>query len=74
MGNISTKNCPFFGKLSTKSMPLLIHQPTAVNQKAIMTSLWFFSLLKISTETMKYRKHHRIKSDRPYFTAILSKS
>ena len=38
MGNISTKNCPFFGKLSTKSMPLLIHQPNAINQKAIMTS------------------------------------
>ena len=54
MGNISKKYFQLFRKLSTKSMPLLIHQPTSINQKAITMSLWFFSLLKMSTETMKY--------------------
>lgn len=39
MGNISKKTFPFFGKLGTKSMRLLIHQPNAINQKAITMSL-----------------------------------
>ena len=34
MGNISKKTFPFFGKLR-----LLIHQPNAINQKAITMSL-----------------------------------
>ena len=53
MSNISKKNFLFFEKLSIKSMPFLIHQPTAINQKAIMMSLYFFNLFT-STETIKY--------------------
>ena len=53
MTNISKKNFPFFGRLSTKSKSFSIHQPTAINQKLMVMSLAFFSLLKISTETIK---------------------
>ena len=37
-GNISKKNFTYFGRLSTKSKPFLIHQPIAANQKTIMMS------------------------------------
>ena len=39
MGNISKKNFRYFGRLSTKSAPFLIYQPTAINQKTTMMSL-----------------------------------
>ena len=39
MRNIAKKTLSFIGTLSTKSKPFLIHQPTAINQKPILTSL-----------------------------------
>ena len=39
IGNISNRNFSFFEKLSTKSTPFLIYQPTAINQKVITMSL-----------------------------------
>ena len=53
IGNISKKNFPHFGRPSTKSKPFFIHHPAAINQKPIMMSLLFFSLLKMSTEMIK---------------------
>ena len=48
IGNTSKKNVPYFGRLSTESKLFLIHYPAA-----IMMSLRFFSLLKMSSETIK---------------------
>ena len=36
IGNISKKNFPYFGKLSTKSKSFLIHYSATINQKPIM--------------------------------------
>ena len=36
IGNISKKTFPYFGRLSTKSKPFLIHYSATINQKPIM--------------------------------------
>ena len=41
MGNIFKKILVWFGRPDTKSRHFLIYQPTAMNQKPIMMSLWF---------------------------------
>lgn len=58
MGNISSQYFPWFGGLDRKSIAFLIYQPIAINQKPNMTSLWFFTLLKVCTETIKNREHY----------------
>ena len=46
--------------------------PTYLNQKSIMVSLWFFTLLKVCTVTIKNRKYH-LKKISTCCTTILSK-
>ena len=43
-------------------MVLLIWQP-AFNQKTIMVSLWFFTILKECTKTLKNSKRHHKTTD-----------
>ena len=43
-------------------MVLLIWQP-AFNQKTIMMSLWFFTILKECTKTLKNSKRHHKTTD-----------
>ena len=47
-----------FGGFVFRSMPFLIYKPTAIHQKPIMMSLWFFILLKVCDDKIKSSKHH----------------
>ena len=72
MGNIF-KNFARFGGLDPKSRPFLLHLSATINEKPIMMSLWFFSLLKIHIETIKGREYLLTTVKKLYYISILSK-
>ena len=53
MGNVMSNVFCFFGGLGSKYRPVLIYQPTTINQNPVMMSLCFIPLLKLCTETIK---------------------
>ena len=51
-----------FRERKTVKIQLLFNLPTYHNQKPIMISLWFLTLLKVCTKTFKNSKHGLLKS------------
>ena len=45
-----------------------------VNKKLSTMSLWYFSLLKVCTKTIKNSKHHLIQNNRSHFIKIIKRS
>ena len=56
-----------------KLRPFLIYQTTVINQKPNMMRLWFFTLLKVRTETAHYIKHRLMKINKSHYIATLLK-
>ena len=56
--NIFRKYFARFGGLGPKPTSILIYEPTAINQKPIITSLRLFVLLIVYTVAIKNSKHH----------------
>ena len=73
MDNYFIKNYAWYGGLVPNSRPILIYQPTSINQKQIVMSLWFFTLLNVCTGMIKSNCHQQ-KNNRLHYTAILSKT
>ena len=48
MDNTFRENLGWFEELDSQSRPFSIYQPTKINQKTIMMSLWLFTFLKLS--------------------------
>ena len=64
MGYIIKKSFVWFEGLGSKSRPILL---TAINQKSIIESLWYFILLTVCTETIKMIKHHQLEIKKLHF-------
>ena len=52
LGNILEENLAWFWELGSKFSPFLIYQSTAINEIPVMISWFFFTLLKVCTETI----------------------
>ena len=57
MVNILKKHNKHFAGLGPKSRPFLNDQPTTMNQKSNVTSLLFFTLLKVCIEAITPKKN-----------------
>ena len=57
MGNKSKKK--IIKSTGSEIQPFLIYQPTAIDQKQIMLSLLFFTLLKLCREAIKNNRHQK---------------
>lgn len=67
------KKFVWFGKMGLKCRSFLIYQLAAIDQKPIMRSFWFFSLLKKCPDTIKKSKHHLLKISRSNYIFNLPK-
>ena len=59
MGNKFKKKKIMIKSTGSKTQSFLIYQPTAIDQKQIMTSLLFFTLLKVCRKAIKNNRHHQ---------------
>ena len=74
MSNIVRKIFAWFGGLGPISRPFLVYQPAKINQKPILISFWFFTLLNVRTESFKNNNHHLLKCNKSHYNAISWKS
>ena len=67
MGNIFLKGFAQFGEVGPKSKSFFVCQSTVINQKLTLKNLYYFTLLKVSNETIKIIKYNQLKINKTYF-------
>lgn len=72
--SIFCKNLAWLRELSPTPQFLPIFLPTAINQKAITMSLWFFTFLTVCVGTIKNNKQHLLKTNKTHYIPISPKS
>ena len=74
MRQILRNNFAWFGGRSSKPKSFLIYQSSPINQKPVMMSSWYFTLLNVSTDRSKKKKKskYQLKINSSHYVASLS--